>query len=131
MENNDFKILCIEDDKDTCELLTFVFEQEGYNVESCSQIDCLNLIREKKFLAVILDNYFIGISGVEICRELRSFDKTTPIIFFSGEARPEEIEKALSAGANDYLVKPNDFERLQPTTIKLIEESKTCVQANY
>ena len=117
-------ILCIEDDKDTCDLVTFVFQQEGYEVESCSKIDCLSLIREEKFSAVILDNYFIETSGVNICQELRSFDQTTPVIFFSGEARQAEIDKALAAGANTYLVKPNDFQKLLPTTIKLIEESQ-------
>ena len=125
MKNKALKILCIEDDKDTCELITFVFEQEGYKVESCTQMECLKLIREEKFLAVILDNYFYGTTGVEICQELRSFDKTTPVIFFSGEVRQAEIEKALEAGANDYLIKPSGFEKLLPTTIELIEGCQT------
>lgn len=129
MKNKDLKILCIEDDKDTCDLITFVFEQEGYKVQFCTQIECLKIIREEKFLAVILDNYFNGTTGVEICRELRNFDKTTPIIFFSGEVRQTEIEKALAAGANDYLIKPNDFEKLLPTTVRLIEERREYTQA--
>jgi two-component system, OmpR family, phosphate regulon response regulator PhoB len=124
MENKDLKILCIEDDPDTCELVTFVFEEAGYEIETCSQLECLKLLREQKFQAVILDNYFYGTSGVEICRELRSFDQATPIIFFSGEARQTEIDKALAAGANEYLIKPNGFEQLLPTTIHLIEESR-------
>ena len=123
MKQNDLKILCIEDDKDTCELVTFVFEHEGYKVESCSRTDCLKLIHEEKFLAIVLDNYFIETSGVNICQEFRSFDKTTPVIFFSGEVRQAEIDKALAAGANAYLVKPEDFEKLVPTTIKLIEDA--------
>ena len=127
MNNHEPKILCIEDDKDTCDLVTFVFERDGYQVESCSQVECLKLIHEEKFLAVILDNYFEGTSGVEICQELRGFDKITPVIFFSGEARQTEIEKALAAGANDYLIKPNDFERLVPTTVKLIEECQAYI----
>ncbi len=115
------KILCIEDDKDTCELITFVFKQAGYEVKTCSQLDCLELIHKEKFSAIILDNHFIEKSGVDICQELRSFDQATPVVFFSGEARETEIDKALTAGANAYLVKPNDFEKLVPTTIKLIE----------
>lgn len=128
MKNNPLKILCIEDDEDTCELIAFVFEQAGFSVETCSQKDCLSLIHEEKFLAIILDNYFIELSGVEICQEIRNFDRTTPVIFFSGEARQEKIDKALSAGANDYLIKPNDFEKLLPTVIKLIEESENRIQ---
>lgn len=124
------RLLCIEDDEDACELITFVFEQEGFEVETCSQTDCLKLLHEEKFSAIILDNYLDGIKGTEICREIRSFDQTTPIIFFSGEARLGEIDKALAAGANDYLVKPNDFEKLVPTTIKFIEASQTDTSTN-
>jgi two-component system chemotaxis response regulator CheY len=127
MKQHTLPILCIEDDEDTCNLVTFVFEQEGYKVEACSQTDCLKKLREEKFAAVILDNYFVGIRGLDICQELRSFDKTTPVVFFSGEARQSEIDKALAAGANIYLVKPSDFEKLVPTTIRLIEESQVRV----
>jgi CheY-like chemotaxis protein len=117
-------ILCIEDDKDTCDLLSFVFQQKGYKVDSCGQTDCLPRVRQEKFLAFILDNYFDGIKGTEISQEIRSFDQVTPIIFFSGEARKAEIEKALATGANAYLIKPNDFEKLAETVISLIQETE-------
>jgi len=127
MTKSKSKILCIEDDEDTCDLITFVFKQAGCEVESCGQTECLKLIHEEKFSAIILDNYFDGIRGTEICQEIRSLDKTTPIIFLSGETRQSEIDKALAAGANAYLVKPNDFEKLLPTTIKFIEQSSVRV----
>ena len=119
------KILCIEDDEDTCDLVTFVFNQAGYEIKSCSQTDCLEHIQEEEFLAIILDNYFDGLSGINICEEIRSFDQTTPIIFLSGEARQAEIDKAMAAGANAYLIKPTDFEKLVPTAIKCIEQYQT------
>jgi len=119
------KILCIEDDEDTCDLVTFVFNQAGYEIKSCSQTDCLEHIQKEEFLAIILDNYFDGLSGINICEEIRSFDQTTPIIFLSGEARQAEIDKAMAAGANAYLIKPTDFEKLVPTAIKCIEQYQT------
>jgi CheY-like chemotaxis protein len=115
-------ILCIEDDTDTCELLSFVFQQKGYHVTTCSQTDCLERLHKEKFLAIILDNHFDGIKGTEICQEIRGFDQTTPIIFFSGEVRQSEIEKALATGANAYLIKPNDFEKITETVINLVKE---------
>lgn len=124
------KILCIEDDKDTCELITFVFSQEGYEVEGCSQTECLNLIRKQKFSAIILDNYLGGPKGIEICREIRSYDSTTPIIFFSGAARRVEIDKALAARANDYLVKTSDFEISTATVINRIERCR-CLTKSF
>ena len=117
-------ILCIEDNEDTCELVTFVFQQTGYEVTTCSKTDCLKRIHEEKFLAIILDNHFDGMKGADICQEIRSFDQTTPIIFFSGEARQTEIDKALAMGANAYLVKPNDFEKLTETVLTLIAETE-------
>jgi DNA-binding response OmpR family regulator len=124
MTESKLKILCIEDDKDTCELITYVFKDTGYEVETCGQTDCLNLIHEKKFSAIVLDNYFHGLRGADICREIRNIDQITPIIFLSGEARQSEIAKALAAGANEYLTKPGDFEKLVPVTIKLIAQSR-------
>ena len=123
------KILCIEDDEDTCDLINFVFKQEGYEVESCSQTDCLKIIHEDTFSAIILDNYFHGVTGIEICRQIRSFDQTTPVIFFSGEARQSEIEKSMAAGANAYLIKPNDFEKLTETVNKFIKTTETALKA--
>lgn len=125
MSESKGRILCIEDDEDTCELITYVFEQQGYEVESCSEPDCLKLLHEEKFAAIILDNYFHGTSGMTTCREIREFDQATPVIFFSGEARQAEIDKALSAGANAYLVKPNDFEKLTETAIKFIKQAES------
>lgn len=130
MKQNTLTILCIEDDEDTCELITFVFNQADYEVKTCSDKDCLKVVHEENFQAIVLDNYFVGVSGISICAELRSFDKTTPIIFFSGESRQSEINKALAAGADTYLIKPNDFEKLVPTTIKLIEDSRKASSAN-
>jgi DNA-binding response OmpR family regulator len=71
-----------------------------------------------------LDNRLTDISGVEICRQIRRFDKQTPIVFYSGSAYPKDKKEGLEAGANDYLVKPNDFDNLVPITIKLIKESE-------
>jgi DNA-binding response OmpR family regulator len=124
MKETESKILCIEDDTDTCELISFMFKDIGYEIEACSKTDCLNLIHEEKFSAFILDNWFEGKTGVEICKEIRSFDTNTPIVFFSGEARQSEMDKALEAGANVYLIKPNDLGRLTETVIGLISDKK-------
>ncbi len=129
MNESKLKILCVEDDEDTCELISFVLNQVGYEVETCSKMDCLKLIHEEKFLAFILDNWFEGTSGVDICKEIRSFDSDTPIIFCSGEARQSEIDKALAAGANAYLVKPIDFEELAKTVSNLIQKQSQFSRA--
>lgn len=125
MEQSRHEILCIDDDKDTCELVEFMFKQKGYKVISCATgKDGLTRARSEQFGAIILDNRFHGSDGANICEEIRSFDRSTPIIFFSGEARLQEKEKALKAGANEYLIKPNDLDRLTDTIINFIETDK-------
>lgn len=99
-----------------------IFQLEGYKVASCDNLEeCLSQARQNNFEAIILDNRFGKVSSLEACREIRGFNRNIPIIFYSGEARASEIEKALMAGADAYLVKPNDFERLTETVINLIE----------
>jgi len=118
-------ILCVEDDKDSYELLQLVLENEGFQVVSCSTSDeGLRMAEQNNFSAIILDNRLADISGVEICRQIRTYDQKTPIIFYSASAYLKDKEAGLAAGANDYLVKPNDFDNLVPTTIKLIKESE-------
>lgn len=114
-------ILCVEDDRDCYELLQFVLEREDFTVVTCdSSAEGLLLARQNNFSAIILDNRLADISGVEICRRIRSYDKLTPIIFYSASAFPEEREAGLAAGANDYLVKPDDFERIVETVKYLV-----------
>ena len=111
-------ILCIEDDKDCCELIEFVLEMEGFQVVSCATSEeGLRLAKKGNFSAIVLDHRLADISGVEICRQIRIYDKRTPIIFYTATAYPKDREAALAAGANAYLVKPNDFEKI-PETIK-------------
>jgi CheY-like chemotaxis protein len=121
MEQSKQTVLCVDDNEDNCELLTFIFEQEGFEVTACQSIEeCSIEIRKKKLSAVVLDNHFGDSTSLEICKEIRGFDSRLPIVFYSGEARPKEIEKALAAGANAYLIKPNDFANLTDTVIELI-----------
>lgn len=118
-----FSLLCVEDDEDTCELVRFVFEQANFHVTTCSVQDCLEITEKYSFSAIILDNYFDKLNGIDICREIRKLHRHTPIVFFTGEVRQSEKEKALAAGANDYLVKPDDFERLVETVTNLIQNT--------
>ena len=125
MEQSEKTIFVCDDNTDNCELIKFVFGLKGYEVTACDNLEeCLSQARQKNFQAIILDNRFGGDSSLEVCRQIRSFDRAVPIIFFSGEARQTEIDKALSTGANAYLVKPKDFEKLTETVINLIEENR-------
>ncbi|WP_224247826.1 hybrid sensor histidine kinase/response regulator [Hyalangium gracile] len=57
---------------------------------------------------LVLDWQMPGLSGLEVCRYLRGTPSTAmlPVLILTGHARPEDVEEALLAGANDYVLKP-------------------------
>ncbi|HEV2802209.1 MAG TPA: response regulator [Pyrinomonadaceae bacterium] len=106
------RVLYVEDHDDTRVLMKMLLEQAGFNVTAVDTGErCLELARERRgqFDLYLLDHTFPDASGVSICASLRQFDQTTPIIFYSSRAMPQEKEAALQAGAQDYLIKPNDL----------------------
>ena len=115
-------ILCIDDNEDTCELLTLVFRKSDYEVTVChTSQEGLRLAEKEEFAAIISDYYLDDKTGIEICRTIRRFNREIPIIFFSAESRRAVIETVLAAGAQEFIVKPSDFNDLRETVIKLIE----------
>ena len=120
------QILCIEDDPDTCELVTVSLGMVGYEVETAHTLqEGLMKARQERFALYSIDNRLPDGSGIDLCRMIREFDPFTPILFYSGAAFPDEIDPALEAGAQAYLVKPADPFGLQKLVESLINSSKT------
>ena len=115
------RILCAEDDGDTRELLTFLLDE--YELSFTDSIkDAMALLEAHHFDLYLLDNWLADGVGVDLCREIRVLTPHTPIIFASGVAQKDEIQKALNAGAQAYLVKPYFPEELQKIVKELIEQ---------
>jgi CheY-like chemotaxis protein len=117
-------ILCVDDDKDSCELITFMLKSASDDFEISavnSSTEAVRLIREKSFDLYILDYRLPGMSGIELCQLIRETDAETPIIFFSAMAFDKDRKTAIEAGANAYLVKPNDVGIFTETVEKLLK----------
>lgn len=102
----------VEDHDDTRALMTLMLEQAGFRVTPAETGEaCLELAQKsgQRFDLYLLNHTFPDASGVSICELLREFDPVTPIIFYSSRAMPQEKDAALKAGAQDYLIKPNDL----------------------
>jgi DNA-binding response OmpR family regulator len=119
------RILCI-DDEEHCEIITHLLKETGENfvvTNAASPDKALDLIERQSFDLFILESRLPGISGVELCKIIRNKYSKTPVMFFSGMARPVDRSMALAAGANAYLVKPDGLDSLGDTVQKLLKKN--------
>jgi DNA-binding response OmpR family regulator len=116
------KILCVEDDKDNCEILSYILADYDFTFAHSFE-EAASLIQTQQFDLYILDNWLPDGSGVELCRKIRAENDGVPIIFISGVGRAQDIQEALNAGAQKYLVKPYEPENLQKIVKELINKN--------
>ena len=110
------RILCIEDDEDTCLLLTELLSYAGYEVVSAqTAAEGVKLAQSNGFALYLLDNWLPDGSEVDACKLIRSFDSNTPIIFYSAAVYDLDRQQALEAGAQVYLGKPVAIDLLLQT----------------
>lgn len=106
--NNAPRVLYIEDHEDTRELVTLVLEQRCFEVVTGSTIATgVELAGSQDFDLYLLDSWLPDGSGLDLCRQIREFDKVTPIVFYSAAAYEIDRDLALKSGAQAYLTKPS------------------------
>jgi DNA-binding response OmpR family regulator len=110
------RVLCVEDEEDTCLMISALLDLINCEAVSAQSLnEARQKIREGHFDLYLLDNWLPGGTGIDLCREIREEDTTTPIIFYSGAAYDVEQQEAMEAGAQAYLIKPTDIAKLVET----------------
>lgn len=102
-------VLLAEDDADIQFLVALKLRREGYQVREFGDgLSALADAREHPPDLAVLDIMMPGMSGIEVCRELRRDPATAniPVILLTALAQEADIEAGLAAGADDYIVKP-------------------------
>lgn len=108
------RILVVEDEIDLCNAIAEGLIIDGYAVDTCNDgKTAYELITVEKYDLVILDLNLPKMDGLEILKAVRKENKALKILILS--ARDQVCDKVLGLdfGANDYLVKPFDFEELE------------------
>ena len=106
------KLLIVEDEQALSELLRYNFEAEGFHVTHCeSGEEAEIIVAEETPDIVVLDWMLPSVSGIELCRRMRSKPETRniPIIMLTGQDTDSDTILGLEAGANDYVNKPFKF----------------------
>ena len=115
-------VLLVEDEPDLNETISFNLDSEGYEVASVfNGKDALKAIEKKKPDLILLDLMLPDMSGLEICRELRSSKKTKKIPIMMVTAKGEEVDRIVGfeLGADDYIVKPFSIRAVSYTHLTL------------
>ena len=109
------RILLVEDEIAISSFLKEGLEEEGFAVDLANNgrkglemaMDNLN-----EYDIILLDWMLPGVSGIEICRNIRVENKIVPIVFLTAKDTVDDTVFGLETGANDYLKKPFAFEEL-------------------
>ncbi|MCP4780321.1 MAG: phosphate regulon transcriptional regulatory protein PhoB [Hyphomicrobium sp.] len=103
------KVLVVEDEAPLAEILRYNLESEGFRVAHAeSGEEALILLDEERPDLVVLDWMLPGVSGIELCRRLRSMtnSRSIPIIMLTARGEESDRIRGLSTGADDYVTKP-------------------------
>ena len=108
MQSTKRRVLCVDDNDDTCFLLIHLLDLQGYEAKSVATVpEALEAAQKESFNLYIIDQWFAQSSGTNLCRRIREFDPHTPIIIYSGTALDSDREGALQAGASAFIAKPH------------------------
>ena len=102
-------ILVIEDEPDILELIQYNLEREGYRTTGCLNGEQgLQKAQQEEPSLILLDLMLPGLSGIEVCRRLKSDPSTKQIgvIMVSAKGEEEDVVHGLEVGADDYVPKP-------------------------
>ena len=100
------RILLVDDEKKITTVLKAYLQQEGFHVSTAiNGLVALTMFKENHFDLLILDLMLPGMSGTEICREIRKIS-SVPIIMLTAQVEEEDRIRGLSIGADDYITKP-------------------------
>lgn len=100
------KVLIVDDDAKTVELVKLYLSRDGYRVLTAYEgHEALRLAREAHPDLIVLDLMLPGVDGLEVCRILRK-ESDVPIIMLTAKSTDEDKLKGLDLGADDYVTKP-------------------------
>ena len=125
-------ILLIDDELESCQALSHLLSQGGYNVQICpSGEQALELLGKHPFDLIISDLFLPGISGIDIIKQIKDDSPEIGVILITGKASAETAVEAMKEGALDYITKPFNFERLKIQVAKALEKNRLVLENKY
>jgi DNA-binding NtrC family response regulator len=117
------RLLCVDDDRDSCELLAGSLRELGYETEwTTSPAEALHSIVSKDFHAVISDLDMAEMDGLELCKRIQSTCPGIPVIMLTGQGSLDSAIGAVRARAHDFITKPVHLPSLELTVARAVRK---------
>ncbi|MBX3228746.1 MAG: sigma-54-dependent Fis family transcriptional regulator [Labilithrix sp.] len=103
------RVLAVDDEQETCDLLKLSLEREGFAVTTCTSAEAaLELVGAVDFDLVITDLQMPEMGGLELCERVLGTRPNVPVVVITGQGSLETAIGAMRVGAYDFIVKPVD-----------------------
>lgn len=121
------RILYVDDDVENCEMMTYWIREEcGCDISIATDGQhALEMIDREYFDLFLLDYCLPDTTAIELCCKIRTIYPEAPIAIYSALDRDVDKERALAAGANSYLVKPDELADIKPFLDRHLARSKS------
>jgi signal transduction histidine kinase len=121
-------ILFLEDDEDLRSYVSHLLGSAGYEVAQAENlVDGLRLAKVEDYNLYLFDYHLPDGTGIELCRLIRAFDTSTPILIYSSITDEDAIRAAFSAGAQGFINKSDALQNLKQIVAQLIASKKEVV----
>ena len=119
------KILLVDDDVKSCELLENFFEMKGHDViMAYSGMQAFEMAQGEKPDITLLDTSTLGTDGIEVLMRMRESDRNMGIIMLTAAKDKEAAKDALKVGADDYITKPVNYALLESKIVSCLMKRK-------
>jgi two-component system response regulator FixJ len=122
-------VIVVDDDASVRRSLCSMFERAGYTVSVFESADAFlqNPVAPSPAV-MVLDMRMPGVTGVALQSQLQAITQSVPVIFVSGDSRPEEIIVAMKQGAVDFLLKPFTAQTILDVVQRAMHQSLLAVK---
>lgn len=124
-------LLIVEDDSRVADFLSRGLRAEGYRVQALKSGEealAMVLTRQELPALILLDVMLPGISGIEVCQQLRAARIAAPVLMLTAMGTVQDRVAGLRCGADDYLTKPFAFEELLARIEALLRRPPTMIE---
>lgn len=107
------RVLVVEDERDLNNIITKYLKKSNFNVDNVFDgEEALDYLNSAEYDLVILDVMMPKINGYEVLKTMRKENNDTPVLMLTAKDGIDDKVKGLDLGADDYLIKPFDFDEL-------------------